>query len=98
MPEILEALRKTHAQVLELVRDMPEAELKTRTVQFFTGPKQMGDVPLMHFLWMVLHDQIHHRGQMTVYNRLAGGKVPFIYGPSADEPWRQASGALSRRA
>jgi uncharacterized damage-inducible protein DinB len=28
---------------------------------------------------------VHHRGQMTVYLRLMGEKVPAIYGPSADE-------------
>ena len=27
----------------------------------------------------------HHRGQMTVYLRLMGAKVPAIYGPSADD-------------
>src|ERR1700720_4284635 len=27
----------------------------------------------------------HHRGQLTVYLRLNGEKVPAIYGPSADE-------------
>jgi uncharacterized damage-inducible protein DinB len=26
-----------------------------------------------------------HRGQMTVYLRLLGAKVPSIYGPSADD-------------
>jgi uncharacterized damage-inducible protein DinB len=57
-------------------------------VMFFTGPKQMGEVPLHEFVWFMLYDQIHHRGQLSVYLRLAGGKVPSIYGPSADEPWR----------
>jgi uncharacterized damage-inducible protein DinB len=38
------------------------------------------------YLWFVLFDHIHHRGQLTVYLRMAGGKVPSIYGPSADEP------------
>jgi uncharacterized damage-inducible protein DinB len=28
----------------------------------------------------------HHRGQLTTYIRVAGGKVPSIYGPTADEP------------
>ena len=28
----------------------------------------------------------HHRGQLAVYLRLAGAKVPSIYGPSADDP------------
>ena len=27
----------------------------------------------------------HHRGQMTVYLRLMGAKVPALYGPSADD-------------
>jgi uncharacterized damage-inducible protein DinB len=27
----------------------------------------------------------HHRGQLTVYLRLADSKVPALYGPSADE-------------
>src|SRR5438105_3507520 len=27
----------------------------------------------------------HHRGQLTVYLRLAGASVPAIYGPSADD-------------
>jgi uncharacterized damage-inducible protein DinB len=27
----------------------------------------------------------HHRGQLTVYLRLAGGTVPALYGPSADD-------------
>jgi|SRR5882672_5842572 len=42
------------------------------------------------FRWLadkVRMDMIHHRGQFTVYSRIAGGKVPSIYGPSADEPW-----------
>ena len=37
------------------------------------------------FAIMMLHDQIHHRGQLSVYVRMAGGLVPAIYGPSADD-------------
>jgi hypothetical protein len=33
----------------------------------------------------VLNHMAHHRGQLTVYLRLLGEKVPAIYGPSADE-------------
>ncbi|MCI0432314.1 MAG: DinB family protein [Gemmatimonadetes bacterium] len=57
------------------------------TVEFFTGPKQVGQVPKVQIAWLMLCDQIHHRGQFSVYMRLAGAKVPSIYGPSADEPW-----------
>jgi uncharacterized damage-inducible protein DinB len=87
MADIVQALRAAHEQVIGLVRGMSDADLKAKTAHFFVGPKQMDHVPMMDFMWMVLHDQIHHRGQMTVYNRLAGGKVPSVYGPSADEPW-----------
>ena len=34
----------------------------------------------------MLRDMIHHRGQLTVYIRLLDGKVPSVYGPTADEP------------
>lgn len=36
--------------------------------------------------WGWLLDAIHHRGQLSTYLRAMGGKVPSIYGPSADSP------------
>lgn len=36
-------------------------------------------------LFGMMSDMIHHRGQLSAYLRPAGGKVPMIYGPSADE-------------
>jgi len=33
----------------------------------------------------LIKHQIHHRGQITVYMRIAGLKVPGIYGPSKEE-------------
>lgn len=36
-------------------------------------------------LSMLIHHQIHHRGQMTVLMRQAGLSVPGIYGPSKEE-------------
>ena len=35
--------------------------------------------------WGFLFDMIHHRGQLSTYIRPMGGKVPSIYGPSADD-------------
>ena len=37
-------------------------------------------------LWIALFDGVHHRGQLTTYIRPMGGKVPSVYGPSADDP------------
>ena len=39
----------------------------------------------------VMNHTIHHRGQLSVYLRLIGEKVPSIYGPSADEGTMGAS-------
>jgi|SRR5215813_6674228 len=41
-------------------------------------------VTLADALWIELLDHIHHRGQFSVYLRLAGARVPSIYGPTAD--------------
>jgi uncharacterized damage-inducible protein DinB len=35
--------------------------------------------------WGLLLDLIHHRGQLSVYLRNMGARVPAIYGPSGDE-------------
>ena len=83
---VLAAVEKTHRDFGEFVRGLPEEKLD-QTVKFFTGPKTLADVRRMDFLWFIVHDEIHHRGQFSVYLRIAGGKVPSIYGPSGDEPW-----------
>ena len=84
--EMAAAMEQQYARLRTAVEQASEERL-AGTVQFFTGPKQVGDVPLMDFLWFILFDHIHHRGQLSVYLRMAGAKVPSIYGPSADEPW-----------
>ena len=68
------------------VRKVDEHQLNT-TVKFVTGPKRMSDLRRLDVLWFLLNDHIHHRGQFSVYLRMAGGQVPSIYGPSADEKW-----------
>lgn len=40
---------------------------------------------LENMCWGYLFDMVHHRGQLTAYLRPMGGKVPSIYGPSADD-------------
>lgn len=86
MADVIATYEKSSKAFVERVRKMPDAELD-KTVKFFVAPKQMGDVRKMDLLWFMLMDQVHHRGQFSVYLRMADGKVPSIYGPSADEPW-----------
>jgi uncharacterized damage-inducible protein DinB len=87
-PDNLETLikdfEKESSEVISKVGGMPDENLKNE-VEFAGRKMSAGD-----FLQMMLFDQIHHRGQMSVYIRLAGGKVPSIYGPSADDPGTKA--------
>jgi len=86
MKEILAAFEKTHKESVAKVKELSEANYNGM-IKFPVGPKQMGDFRRADLLWMTMMDQVHHRGQLSVYIRLAGGKVPSIYGPTADEPW-----------
>ena len=85
MSEIAQAAEEAHRKVVEALNVVDDAKMES-SVAFFVAPKTLGDYPLTDFLWMVLFDHIHHRGQLSVYLRIVG-KVPSIYGPSGDEPW-----------
>lgn len=84
--DLLAALEKAHHDFRDLIANATDEDLH-QEVSFFTGPKTMGKYSRLDWIWFLLHDQIHHRGQFSVYLRMAGGKVPSIYGPTADEPW-----------
>lgn len=90
MPTTWDGMVKEVEKALRLlsdnVRRVDEKQLNT-TVKWMTGPKQMTDLRRLDALWFLLNDQIHHRGQFSVYLRMSGAKVPAIYGPSADERW-----------
>lgn len=61
---------------------------------FEMGGKAMMTMPRCEFYryWMLNH-LYHHRGQLGVYLRLTGARVPSSYGPSGDEnPMAGAAG------
>lgn len=50
------------------------------------GEVTMGEMPRAAVVRnMLMNHLYHHRGQMSIYLRAAGKKVPGIYGPSGDE-------------
>ena len=64
---------------LNRVRALP-AERLTATIDLLG----MIQLPAINFLSMAVKHSVHHRGQLSTYLRPMGGKVPGIYGPSAD--------------
>lgn len=52
-----------------------------RMIDFFG----MFNFPAIVYAGLACSHSIHHRGQLSVYLRPMGAKVPSIYGPSGDE-------------
>jgi len=45
------------------------------------------EMPRVSFVrTLVLNHSVHHRGQLSVYLRLQNVPLPWVYGPTADEP------------
>lgn len=55
-------------------------ETLARMVDF----RGMFQMPAVAFLQLAMHHSVHHRGQLSVYLRPMGAKVPSIYGESYD--------------
>lgn len=53
--------------------------------KFLMGGKVAWTDTVENMFWGYLFDMVHHRGQLSAYLRPMGGKVPSIYGPSADD-------------
>jgi uncharacterized damage-inducible protein DinB len=51
------------------------------------------NLPAAAYLAFLNNHSIHHRGQLAVYLRPMGSKVPSIYGGSFDEPMQMPAGA-----
>lgn len=86
MDEIISTLEKSCKDSNDRISSLPDDTFNSM-MDFFTEPGKMAPMRKGDLLWMMVMDHVHHRGQMSVYLRLVGGKVPSIYGPTADEPW-----------
>ncbi len=75
--------KKSTDGLRERLQKLDDAGWK-KPAKFLMGGKVANEQPTSEWLWGFLHDMIHHRGQLSTYIRPMGGKVPAIYGPSAD--------------
>ena len=81
LQEIVDGAENCYQKACETLGALTAEQLAARIP--LPGGRSMSASSLM---WSgVLFHQIHHRGQLSIYIRLMGGKVPSIYGPSADE-------------
>ncbi|MBA2458801.1 MAG: DinB family protein [Gemmatimonadales bacterium] len=82
--------RRVHEEAVARLGGLTESDLD-REVGFIG--RQM---PIRDLLWgAILMHEIHHRGQLSLMCRLAGGTPPGIYGPNREETvaMREKAGA-----
>jgi uncharacterized damage-inducible protein DinB len=80
---------RIHTEAVARIRKLKPEDLD-RSVPFFAGQQ----VPIRDILWnMIISHGIHHRGQLTLMCRLAGGCAPGLYGPNREETAAMRAGA-----
>ena len=82
--ELLKALDKAAEGARSAFEKTSDEHLKTDWKLLARG-KVVMQAPRDEMISDTLSHWSHHRGQMTVYLRLMGQKVPAIFGPSADD-------------
>jgi uncharacterized damage-inducible protein DinB len=79
--ELAPGFERIHAEAMERIRKLTPADWD-RKITFPNG----NEMTISHMLWeVVLYHGIHHRGQLGMMSRMAGGKCPSIYGPNHEE-------------
>lgn len=82
--ETVAAFERNASAVDERLGKLDEAGWQ-RKARFLMDGNAVWEDTVGNMVWGFLFDAIHHRGQLSTYLRPMGGKVPSIYGPSADD-------------
>jgi uncharacterized damage-inducible protein DinB len=82
--ELIEALDQAATGARSAFERTTDEHLKTNWKLLARGNVVM-EAPRYEMIQDTINHWAHHRGQMTVYLRLMGAKVPALYGPSADD-------------
>jgi uncharacterized damage-inducible protein DinB len=82
--ELLAALDKALGDARTALEKTSEAHLQTNWQLLFSG-QVVQEHPRHVWIRETINHAAHHRGQLTVYLRLLGEKVPSLYGPSGDD-------------
>jgi len=81
--EMIAKYEQWSSELADILASMDEQAWNS-SAKFLYNGKVVSEQPVGQFLWFILFDAIHHRGQLSAYLRPMGSTVPAIYGPSAD--------------
>ena len=82
--DLIDALNRSAAETHAALAATTEEHLLTNWRLLAAG-KVVMEAPRYLMIQDTFNHWAHHRGQMTVYLRLLGAKVPALFGPSADD-------------
>jgi uncharacterized damage-inducible protein DinB len=82
--DLVKALDDAAAGARAALEKTTDEHLRTNW-KLLAGGQVVMDEPRYVMIQETINHWAHHRGQMTVYLRLMGQKVPALYGPSADD-------------
>jgi len=82
--DLLKALDESAAEARDALAKTTDEHLET-TWKLLARGNVVWEGSRKEMIQDTINHWVHHRGQLTVYLRLMGEKVPAIYGPSADE-------------
>ena len=83
--ELLRKFDSELPQVRAAIAAVPVEKWDQQWQFVFGGHAWIDDPRHQVFREVVMSHMVHHRAQLGVYIRLLGGKIPGVYGPSADE-------------
>lgn len=86
LPEVVAFYKETFAKNVAALKALTGEQL-AKIVDF----RGMMQLPAVSFLTFNMNHIIHHRGQLSVYLRPMGAKVPAIYGESYDSKIAKAA-------
>jgi len=81
--DVRKEFMKNMKAVGKIAEKMTQKEWDAKA-QMYMGQKMAWEEKRGKIVFEFLLDLIHHRGQLSTHLRPMGGKVPSIYGPSAD--------------
>jgi uncharacterized damage-inducible protein DinB len=84
LDQIVATYEKSFAAVNDKLAKIDAATWQKKA-SFRMGGAAVWEDTVEQMMWGMLFDAIHHRGQLSTYLRPMGGKVPAIYGTSADD-------------
>jgi uncharacterized damage-inducible protein DinB len=83
---------RIHQDAVARIKKLNPEDLD-REIEFFVGA-----MAIRNILWdMIIVHGAHHRGQLALMCRLAGGQTPGLYGPNREEMAEMRARAASQR-